>query len=61
MHAAVLARLKQGDIFSDDGLHFNDEGNKFIAQQWIRALFAVLQGTPKGRPKPIVPTTSKNY
>lgn len=56
MHAAVLTRLKQGDIFSGDGLHFNDEGNKFIAQQWIRALKAVFQGART----PIVPTTSKN-
>ncbi|BAZ08639.1 G-D-S-L family lipolytic protein [Calothrix sp. NIES-4071] len=42
MHAAVLARLKQGDILSGDGVHFNDSGNKFIAQQWIRAMKAVL-------------------
>lgn len=42
MHAAVLAQLKQDDILSSDGIHFNDSGNKFIAQQWIRALFAVL-------------------
>ncbi len=40
---AALARLKQSDIFSD-GLHFNDRGNKFIAQEWTRALKAVLQG-----------------
>ncbi|GAB1541953.1 hypothetical protein NUACC21_46260 [Scytonema sp. NUACC21] len=43
MHAAILARFKQGDIFSGDGLHFNDEGNKFVAEQWTRALKAVLQ------------------
>lgn len=42
MHAAVLAQLKQDNILSDDGVHFNDSGNKFIAQLWIRALFAVL-------------------
>lgn len=42
MHAAVLAQLKQGDVLSGDGVHFNDSGNKFIAQQWIRALKAVL-------------------
>ena len=43
MHASILARNKQGDIFSD-GLHFNDQGNKFMAQEWIDALKAVLQG-----------------
>ncbi|OKH30463.1 hypothetical protein NIES2101_42340 [Calothrix sp. HK-06] len=42
MHAAVLAQLKQGDILSSDGIHFNELGNKFIAQQWIRALKALL-------------------
>jgi len=57
MHTAILARLKQGDIFSSDGLHFNDKGNKFMAQEWTRALKAVLQGTQT----PIIPTTSKNY
>ncbi|MGI8505140.1 MAG: GDSL-type esterase/lipase family protein, partial [Hassallia sp.] len=44
MHASILARLKQGDIFSSDGLHFNDQGNKFIAQEWTRSLKAVFQG-----------------
>ncbi|NWF60970.1 MAG: hypothetical protein HXY43_17350 [Fischerella sp.] len=56
MNGAILARLKQGDIFSSDGLHFNDSGNKFIAQEWIHALKTVLQG----RSTPIIPTTSKN-
>ncbi|NEU73289.1 hypothetical protein PI95_012110 [Hassallia byssoidea VB512170] len=56
MHASILARLKQGDIFSNDGLHFNDQGNKFVAQEWTRALKAVFQGTQT----PIIPTTSKN-
>jgi hypothetical protein len=55
MHASILARLKQGDIFSD-GLHFNDQGNKFIAQEWTRALKVVLQGARS----PIISTTSKN-
>jgi hypothetical protein len=57
MHASILARLKQSDIFSSDGLHFNDQGSKFMAQEWTRALKAVLQGAQT----PIIPTTSKNY
>jgi GDSL-like Lipase/Acylhydrolase family len=42
MHAAILARLKQGEILDSDGVHFNDSGNRFIAQQWIRALKSLL-------------------
>jgi GDSL-like Lipase/Acylhydrolase family len=57
MHSSILARNKQGDIFSSDGLHFNAQGNSFIAQEWTRALKAVLQGAQT----PIIPTTSKNY
>lgn len=43
MHAAILARLRQGNIFENDGLHFNAEGNKFIAEQWTNALMKVMQ------------------
>ncbi|MGI2902804.1 GDSL-type esterase/lipase family protein [Tolypothrix sp. VBCCA 56010] len=57
MHASILARSKQGDIFSSDGLHFNEQGNRFIAQEWTRALKTVLQRAQT----PIIPTTSKNY
>ena len=57
MHAEILARFKQSDIFSNDGLHFNDQVNRFMAQEWTRALKAVLQGAQT----PIIPTTSKNY
>jgi hypothetical protein len=42
MHAAILARLRQGNIFQSDGLHFNDEGNKFMAEQWTNALMKVM-------------------
>ncbi|HEY9804100.1 MAG TPA: GDSL-type esterase/lipase family protein [Leptolyngbyaceae cyanobacterium] len=43
MHAAILARLRQGNIFENDGLHFNAEGNKFMAEQWTNALMRVMQ------------------
>lgn len=43
MHTAILARLRQGNIFEQDGLHFNAEGNKFIAEQWTNALMKVMQ------------------
>lgn len=43
MHAAILARSRQSNIFQNDGLHFNDEGNKFIAEQWTNALTKVIQ------------------
>lgn len=45
MHAAILARLHQINLFQDDGLHFNNEGNKFIAEQWTDALMKVMQET----------------
>lgn len=44
MHAAILARLRQGNIFQNDGLHFNDEGNTFMAEQWTNALMRVMEG-----------------
>ncbi|GAA6622026.1 GDSL-type esterase/lipase family protein [Scytonema sp. NUACC26] len=42
MHTAIIARMEKGEIFQGDGLHFNDEGNKFIAEMWTRALKAIL-------------------
>jgi lysophospholipase L1-like esterase len=43
MHAAILARLRQSNIFQNDGLHFNNEGNQFLAEQWTNALTKVMQ------------------
>jgi hypothetical protein len=42
MHAAIIARMEKGEIFNGDGLHFNDEGNKFVAEMWTRALKDIL-------------------
>ncbi|BCL35531.1 SGNH/GDSL hydrolase family protein [Nostoc sp. MS1] len=43
MHAAILARLRQSNIFQNDGLHLNNEGNQFMAEQWTNALTKVIQ------------------
>ncbi|KYC39487.1 hypothetical protein WA1_32745 [Scytonema hofmannii PCC 7110] len=42
MHGAIIAQMKKGEIFNGDGLHFNDEGNKFVAEMWTRALKDIL-------------------
>ncbi|MUG94708.1 hypothetical protein F7734_21010 [Scytonema sp. UIC 10036] len=42
MHSAIVTRMNQGEIFNSDGVHFNDEGNKFVAEMWTRALKDIL-------------------
>ncbi|KAF3888394.1 MULTISPECIES: GDSL-type esterase/lipase family protein [Nostocales] len=42
MHAAIITRMNRVDVFNSDGVHFNDEGNKFVAEMWTRALKDIL-------------------
>jgi hypothetical protein len=56
MHTAILAQLHQRHLFNDDGVHFNHEGNQFLAQHWTCALKTVIEG----KSKPILPINCRN-
>ncbi|WP_179049859.1 SGNH/GDSL hydrolase family protein [Nostoc sp. TCL26-01] len=51
MHTAIINQSNQENIFSPDGVHLNNQGNKLIAEEWSCALKTVLQGGSK----PIIP------
>jgi GDSL-like Lipase/Acylhydrolase family len=51
MHTAIIDKSNQENMFSPDGVHLNNQGNKLIAEQWSCALQTVLQGASK----PVIP------